>query len=205
MPDILQLHLLASLFEEVADVFFAGKVADTFGANDVLWPKAGDEMVKLAEAHGLPTIIDKSADAVLLCFAFIVMMMVMVVFVVVLMFVVMVMMMMPVLVVVIIIIVIVVIFRFNGTLNGFNPCGAGCDLLVVKEVGVQQLVKLYVAIVAVDNLCLWLDAAYDLTNAFQLFWFHIGSLVQQDNVAELYLLDDEVLDVFLIDVLLGKV
>ena len=38
LPDVLQLDLLAGLFKQVADVFFAFEVADSFCPNDAFWP-----------------------------------------------------------------------------------------------------------------------------------------------------------------------
>lgn len=46
LPGIGQRHLLACLFEEVAEMLLTLEVADTLGADDVLWPETCHEMVK---------------------------------------------------------------------------------------------------------------------------------------------------------------
>ena len=118
--------------------------------------------------------------------------------VVMVLFVFVVMMFVLVLVVIIIVIIVVMLFQLG------NPCCAGCHLLIVEEVGVQEFVELHIAVVAVDDLCFLLYAAHDLSDALQLAWLHFGSLVEQDDVAELNLLNDEVLDVLFVDILLGE-
>ena len=142
------------------------------------------------------------ANIIVLGFSLIMIMMVMMVMLVVVMvlfvFVVM-MFVLVVLVVVIIVVIVVMLFQLG------NPCCACCHLLIVKEVGVQQLVELHITIVALDDLCLLLYATHDLAYAFQFVWLDVGSLVQEDDVAELYLLNDEVFDVLFVDVLLGEV
>ena len=109
--------------------------------------------------------------------------------------------MMFVLVVIIVVVVILIVMAFQF----FNPGGAGGNLLVVEETGIQQFVELHVAVVAGNDLCLRLDASDNLPNALQFVGLHIVGFVQQDDVAELYLLDDEVLDVLLVDILCREV
>ena len=81
-----------------------------------------------------------------------------------------------------------------------NPgCGSG-DLLEVELLGVDNPVEVYVTVVALDDIGLRLDGADDLTDLRQFLLTHLGSFVQQDDVTELYLLDDQILNVVLIDV-----
>ena len=74
-------------------------------------------------------------------------------------------------------------------------------LVEVEQVGVDDFVKVYVAVVAFQNLGLRLQGTHDLLDMGKLFGGDLGGLVDEDDVAELYLLDDEVLKVFLVDVL----
>ena len=114
-------------------------------------------------------------------------------------FVFMMMVLMLVFVVIIIVIFIVMTFQF------LNPGCRCCHFLVVEEVGVQQFVEFHITVVAIDNLCFFLDAAHDLAYPFQLVRLDVGSFVQQYDVAKLDLLDDEVIDVLFVDVFLGEV
>ena len=85
-----------------------------------------------------------------------------------------------------------------------HPTGRGGHTLEVEQMGVEEFVQVHFGVVAFDNLCLGLQGADDLLDALPLFGLHFRSLVQQDDVAEFNLLDDEVLDVFLVDVGAGK-
>ena len=89
-------------------------------------------------------------------------------------------------------------------LYGLYPGGAGSHLLEVEEMGVEYLVEVHVTIVGVDDLGLGLQCAHYLAQTAQFVGSHLAGLVEQHNVAELYLLDDQVLDVLLLDVLLGE-
>lgn len=69
----------------------------------------------------------------------------------------------------------------------------------------DNLVQVHVGIIAFDDFGTGLQGADNLLDAFQLFGLHFISLVQQDNVAELNLLDDEVFDVLFVDALACQV
>ena len=71
--------------------------------------------------------------------------------------------------------------------------------------GVDNLVEVNVAVVAVDNLSLWLECAYDFADSAQFLGFHVGSLVEQHNIAKFNLLDDKILDVVLFKILFQQV
>ncbi len=99
-----------------------------------------------------------------------------------------------------VIVILVVMFAFHR----FNPCSGGCHFVKVEHARVQDLVEVHVAVVTFDDVRLGLDGANNLLDACQLLRFHFGSLVEQDNVAELDLLDDQVLDVLFCNVGLLK-
>ena len=82
-------------------------------------------------------------------------------------------------------------------LNPGSRCGNAVE---IKHIGVQDLVEVYVAVVTLYNLCFGLQCAHNLTYAPQFLGSHLGGLVQQHDVAELNLLDDEVFDVFLVNI-----
>ncbi len=70
--------------------------------------------------------------------------------------------------------------------------------------GIDDLVEVDITIVAFEYFSLSLKCTDDGLEFFQLLWFHIVHFVEQDDVAELDLLDDERSEVFLIDVLLHE-
>ena len=209
LAGITDADLLTSLFEDVADIAFVLEVADTLGADDALGPFASHELVEESQIEGTATIVDIGANAVFLSLALIVVMVVvmvlvaMMVFVLMMMFVVVVMVMMLMLVVVIVIIFIIIFVVV--LLDLLNPCGGSRYSVEVEHVGIQDLIELYVAVVAVDNLGLGLKGSYDFSDAPQFLRAHFGGLVQEHDVAEFNLLDDEVLNILLVDVLAGEV
>ena len=78
------------------------------------------------------------------------------------------------------------------------PCSGGCYGVKVEHACAENLVEVYVAIVARDNLRFRLDGTYYLLDTLQFLWSHLGSLVEEDDITELNLLDNEVLDVLLV-------
>ena len=185
------------------------EVADALGANDALGPFAGHELVEESQIEGTAAVVDIGADAVFLGLALIVMVVVMMVMAVLVMFVVMMMMLMIVVVIVmmvVLVLIVVVILVFVVVLLHFlYPFGRGGDVVEVEHVGIQYLVEIHVAIVRVDDFCLWLQFTDDAAHTAQLLGAYLGGLVQQYDVAEFYLLDDEVLDILLVDVLTSQV
>ena len=71
--------------------------------------------------------------------------------------------------------------------------------------GIQDLVQLYITEVARDDLGLRLKGTYYLAQALQFLWAHLTCLIEQHDVAELYLLNHQILYVFLFDVLLQEI
>ena len=125
---------------------------------------------------------------------------VMMMFVLLMIVVVMFMMVMVVIVFILILFfVLIMLFFLMVILDFIDPCGRGGHTVEVEETRVQDAVELDIAIVAVDNLSLGLQGTYYLTDAFQFLRLHLGCLVQQDDVAELDLLDDEILQVVLVE------
>ena len=115
------------------------------------------------------------------------------------------MMMMLVFIVVIIMIVVIVMIFVAFCLNLLDPssrCGHGFP---VKLTCVDNLVEVYVAVVALEDFSLGLYGFDDVFQFVEVFGFHLSSLVEQDDVAELYLLDDERRQVFLVDIVLHQV
>ena len=84
----------------------------------------------------------------------------------------------------------------------FYPCCRCGHLVKNKLMSVEQTLEVYVSIVARDNLCFRLDSANDLAHMQQFVSAHLRCFVQQDGVAKLYLLNDEVLNVLLINIFL---
>ena len=108
-------------------------------------------------------------------------------------------------VVVIIVIVVFVMIFVAFCLNLLDPscrCGHGFP---VKLTCVDNLVEVYVTVVALEDFSLWLYGFDDVLQLVEVFGFHLSSLVEQDDVAELYLLDDERRQIFLVDVVLHQV
>ena len=68
----------------------------------------------------------------------------------------------------------------------------------------QETVQVHIAIVALYDFCFRLQCSDNLPYAFQFVLVHLACLVEQDDVAELYLLNDQVLYVFLADVLVHQ-
>ena len=99
------------------------------------------------------------------------------------------------------------LFLFFGNLffDFANPSGRGGCPCEVEEMGVDELVQFHVAIVTFDDFRSRLEGMDDVTDALPFGRFHFRGLVQQHKVAEFYLLDDKVLDVFFADVLAGQV
>ena len=95
-----------------------------------------------------------------------VMVMVMVIVMVVVMVMVIVMVMVVVMVMVMVVIIIIVVFFLSMMIfNGINPRRRSRHLVKVEGVGVQQLVKIHIAVVTLNDLCLGLQGTDDLTDA----------------------------------------
>ena len=140
----------------------------------------------------------------------VVVMMVVVMFFFVVVIIVMMVVVMFFLVVIIVVMMVVVMFFFFVVIIFMvmfylvNPRSRRGYGIKVKTVGVHQFIQIHVTIVACDNLCLGLQCMDDLLDLLQLLCRHLRSLVEQDGVAEFYLLDNQVFNVFLTNILAGQ-
>ena len=96
------------------------------------------------------------------------------------------------------------LFLCRSLLNASDPTGRGSDSLKIEESGVDQIIQGHLRIITLNDLCGRLQRANDLLDTGQLLRLHLRSLVEQDQVTELDLLDDQILDVLLVDVLTGQ-
>ena len=126
-----------------------------------------------------------------------VMVMVMLVIIVIIVLIMVVMMLMlfvfmVMLVVMFIVVIIVVMFLgFSFSLYLLYPSGGSSHRVPVKLVCIDNLVKVYVTKVALENFRLGLECAYDVFELVQFGRLHLCGFVEQDDVAEFYLLDNE--------------
>ena len=178
-------NLTARLLEDVAHVALVAEVTDTLGADDGFRPVARHKLVEASQIHRLAAIPDKCANAVFLGLAFVVVMMVVVFMLVLVVMVVMLVVAVFFLVIIVVFIRVLVVMMLNFT----NPCGRRGHLLEIEKPCVEQAVEFHVAIIAVYNLGVRLYGANYLAYAFQFGRLHVGGLIQQDDVAKLYLLD----------------
>ena len=65
--------------------------------------------------------------------------------------------------------------------------------------GVENLAQFHISIITLDDFCLGLKNTHNLPDSSQFFRRYLRSLVEQDDIAEFYLLDHEILYVFLIN------
>ena len=86
-----------------------------------------------------------------------------------------------------------------------NPgCRCG-DALEIKKTGVDDVVERHIGVVAFDDACLGLDGADYGTDTCGFICSDFGNFIEQNDVAELDLLDDEVLDVVFAEIGLRQV
>ena len=199
--------LFASLLKDVAGILFVVEVADALGTDDALGPFAGHEFVEKSEVKGTATVVDVGSDAVFLSLTLIMVMMMVVMLMSMMVFMLMMMFMMVIIVVmmVMMLIVVVIIIFIVMLLDLLNPSSRCCYGVEVEHVGIQYLIEFHVAIVAVDDLGLGLEGVDDLSDTSQFLWADLCGFVQQHDVAKLNLLNDEVLDIFLVNVLARQI
>ena len=104
-------------------------------------------------------------------------------------------------VIVVIIVVIIIVFVFVMILYLVDPSGRCGHAVKVEQARVEEFLEGNIAEIAFYDFSFRLDGADNLTDASQLFFRHLCRLVKKNHVAELYLLDDEVLDVVFLHVL----
>ena len=216
-------HLLARLLEHDRPILVLLDPEQTLGADDVL-REGREEFLEFILGERLTAIVHKGADAVLLYLTALVMMVVMttvvvtfvmvvmmIVVIVVIFIVIMVMMMMFVFTIaMVVIMVMMVLFLFvmvifvNISIQLLYPCGGGSDLVEVEIVGVQNLADCHLTMSSLNDLRLGLKRADDLSDIDQLFLGDEVDLVEDDGVAELDLLDQQVLDILVVDIVIQE-
>ena len=98
------------------------------------------------------------------------------------------------------IVVIIIVVILNRAFDAAYPCGGRCYRVIVEQSGIHDLGQVDVREVALQDTGLRLKGPDDLADLAQLVLGHFRDLVQYDEVAELHLLDDEVLDIVLIEI-----
>ena len=193
------LFLYACLFKEEGHVAVVAEVAHAFGTDDVLRPFGGDKIVELVYVERRTAVIDEGADAIFLHLSAFVVVMVMVVMFVMLF-------VMRVLPFMVMGVVRLPLFLFGDLpFDAPNRSGGGGGACKGEEVCAEELFQIHVSVVACYDLGAGLQCAENLLDAFQFFRFHFVGFVQQDDVAKLNLLYDEVFDVLLINAFSGQV
>ena len=136
----------------------------------------------------------------------VVMLMLMLVMVLMLIMIVIVIIMVVVMLVLVIVVIVILMLKLGTTLfNLLDPGGAGGHALKIKSIGVEYVVQVYVTVVALQYAGTGLQGANHLTYTQQLIGTYLGCLVQEHDVAELNLLDYQILQVLLAYVLLDQV
>ena len=110
-------------------------------------------------------------------------------------------------IIVMVVVMVVMFFLFVFIMMFFefcNPCCRTCYLVEVEHVGVDDAVKSYVTIVALDDFSFGLYGTYDLADASELFGCDVCCLIEQYDITEFYLLDDKILDVVFVKVLIHQ-
>ena len=108
-------------------------------------------------------------------------------------------------VVVMLIVILSVIIVIVIMLQLMNPSGRRSHFFKVELLGMQNLVEVYVSIVTLDDVGLRLDSTDNLLHLSQLLLRHLRSLVQQDDVTELYLLNHQILNILFVYVLTHQI
>ena len=207
LSGILQTYLSACLLKDVAHVGLILKPAQSLAAYHALGPKLANEVVEEVHVHRTACVIYECADAVFLNLTalMVVMMAVAVLVVMVVMMMFMFMFMFMVLMFIFVIIIIVYMFVAMMMFYFVNP-GSRCSHFVeVEAMCVEQQVKVYIAVVARNNLCLWLQCAYYVYKVSVFFGRNLRCLVEQYSVAELNLLYYEIFKIVFVKVLLLQV
>ena len=96
--------------------------------------------------------------------------------------------------------IVIILFLLHVPLDRTDPGRRGRYGVVAEKVGPDQFLELHVAVVAFDDLRPGLQGPDDLADLAQFVGRHHRGLVEQHDVAELHLLDDQVLDVVLVQV-----
>ena len=98
------------------------------------------------------------------------------------------------------IVIVVIIVVVHRGLHRADPRRRSGNGVIVEEPGVEDFLQFDTAPVALHELRLRLKGADDLPDLAKLVRRDLGGLVQENDIAELHLLDDQVLDVVLVQI-----
>ena len=129
-----------------------------------------NKLVKAVETHRLAAVVHEGGYTILIAMVvamamriitFVVMVMTVAMWVVafVVMVLIIVMMMMSMLVVMVVMVVVMMMLLLHVALYLLNPCSRSGYLFEIKELGVENLAKRHIAIIALDDFCFGLDSA----------------------------------------------
>ena len=99
--------------------------------------------------------------------------------------------------VIVIIVIVVMMLMMMRVFDFLNPSRRSSGAVEVKEVGIEQFVEVHVAVVRLDDLRLRLDSPNDGLDMRQLVGCNLCGFVEQNEIAELDLLDNQRLQIFL--------
>jgi hypothetical protein len=195
-----ELLLHTGLLKEIRHVGVLAEIYQAFCSDDVFLPFFGDKIVEFVDIERSAAIIYKGLYAILFGFALIVVVVVMMVVVTVFVFV-LIVVIIVIIIVVVMMVVMVSFFLFficGATFKLIDPCCRGGYAAKVEQSGIDNLLNINVCIVAVNDLSLGLYGADYSLDACGVGGTHLRNLIEQDDVAELNLLYDEVLNVFFV-------
>ena len=190
-----QLLLHTGLLEEIGHVGIMFEIDHSFGTDNVRWPVSVDKEIEFVHIEATPPVVDKGLYTIFFGLSLAVIVVVMMVAVVMMLLVVMMsvmLVMMPT----------GFGFFFVGrrTLDFMYPGGRCSHVLEIKQACTDELLQVNVAIIAFDDTRTGLQSPYYRTDTAGLLGRNFRYLVEQDDVAELYLLDDEVFDILVVDI-----
>ena len=81
-----------------------------------------------------------------------------------------------------------------------HPTYRNGNLLIIKHLRIYNTVQIHLCVVGFNNLCTRIQVADNLLHTFHLIRRHFRHFVQQHNVTELYLLNQKVFNILIINV-----
>ena len=101
----------------------------------------------------------------------------------------------------IVVMVLLVLILMDIAFQSSYPACSGFSLPEVKHVSAKEFLDIYFGVVALYDLGFGLNLTYNLLDFFEGFRLDLGYLVQEDDVAELNLLDDKVFNILFPEIL----
>src|SRR5574344_276711 len=98
----------------------------------------------------------------------------------------------------------ILLFLCSSTFYLTYPSGRCCYLLKCEQICIDYIIKFYICIVALNNLCCRLKSTNNLFNSYKFLSRDLRYFIQKDYITELYLLDDKILYILLIYILSCK-